>query len=319
MTHSTGYKPNPVRQIVALAVTVVVLSITASEAPSQTAKRPAFEVASVKPNKTSGDPRDAIIQAMSLQYLPGGRFSARSVPVPVLIFEAYGAVPGPSGRIILSPEFEKSMDRRLESETYDIEAIADKGAIPANASPSVQRETLRLMLQNLLEDRFKVRIRQETKDVPVYAMVVGKSGPKFQKSTMDDTRCTAISTDLPLIVRMFYAADAASCHSFAGGPTQGWVHGELVDMPDLAMVVERFSDRPVVDHTGLTGFYKIAFPAWNLRRPTGPDAIAEKRDLEDASRPTMTDALQDLGLRLESAKAPVEMFVVEHFERPAQN
>jgi uncharacterized protein (TIGR03435 family) len=304
---------------VLLAGALTVLSIPALTAQSQASKRPVFDVASVKPNKTSGEQRDAIIQAMALQYLPGGRFSARSVPIPVLIFEAYGAVPGPSGRIKLIPEFEKSMDPKLESDTYDIEAVAEKDVIPANASPSLQRETLRLMLQTLLEDRFKVRVRRETKDVPVYALVVGKSGPKFQKSALDETRCTAISTDQPLIVRMFYASDAASCHSFAGGPTPGWVHGEAVDMSDLAEVAERFSDRPVLDHTGLTGFYKIAFPAYNLRRPTGPEPAAEKRALDDAARPTLSDALQDLGLRLESTRAQVEMFVVEHFERPAQN
>jgi len=311
MRHSTS--------IVALAGTMAFLSITLLKAQSQTAKRPTFEVASVKPNKTSGNQREAIIQAMALQYLPGGRFSARSVPIPVLIFEAYGVVPGPSGRINLSPELQKSMDPGLESDTYDIEAVAASGAIPTNASPSLQKETLRLMLQTLLEDRFKVRVRRETKDVAVYALVAGKNGPKVQKSVMDDTRCTAISTDQPLLVRLFYAADAASCHSFAGGPTPGWVHGEAVDMTDLAAVVERFSDRPVIDHTGLTGFYKIAFPAFNLRRPTGPETAGEKRDLEDGTRPTLSDALQDLGLRLDSAKAPVEMFVVEHIERPVQN
>lgn len=310
---------NCLRQIALLVGTIAVLSITVLTAQSQTAKRPAFDVASVKPNKTSGNSREVIMQTMALQYLPGGRFSARSVPIPVLIFEAYGAVPGPSGRINLSPDFEKSMDRRLESETYDLEAVAEKGAISPNASPSLQRETLRLMLQTLLEDRFKVRIRREAKDVPVYVMVVGKNGPKFQKSVMDNAQCTATSTDQPQFVRLFNATDPAGCHSFAGGPMPGWVHGEAIDMSDLAAVVERFSDRPVLDNTGLTDLYKIAFPAFNLRRPTGPESASEKRPLDDATRPTLSDALQDLGLRLESAKAPVEMFVVEHFERPAQN
>jgi uncharacterized protein (TIGR03435 family) len=311
---------NCLRQIGLLVVgTIAVLSITVLKAQSQTANRPAFDVASVKPNKTSGNPKDAVLQAMTLQYLPGGRFSARSVLIPVLIFEAYGAVPAPSGRINLSPDFEKSMDRRLESDTYDVEAVAEEGAIPANASPSLQRETLRLMLQTLLEDRFKLRIRRETKDVPVYVIIVGKNGPKFQKSVMDNAQCTATSTNQPQFIRLFNARDPAACHSFAGGPTPGWVHGEAIDMSDLAAVAERFSDRPVLDHTGLTDLYKIALPASILRRPNGPESASEKGALDDATRPTLSDALQDLGLRLESAKAPVEMLVVEHFERPAEN
>ena len=94
-------------------------------------------------------------------------------------------------------------------------------------------------------------------------------------------------------------------------------------MWDLAVAVERFSDRPVLDHTGLTGLYSIAIPAWELREPPpyekGPEPTVEKSAPGDPGRPTLSEALQDLGLRLESAGGPVKMFVVEHFERPAQN
>jgi uncharacterized protein (TIGR03435 family) len=307
--------------MVVLSITMLAGFVSGSGLPArfQTTDRLAFEVASVKPNKAPTDPR-AVMQAMGLLYLPGGRLVVRSVPIPVLIFEAYGVVPGPSGRVNISPEFQKSMDPRVESETYDIEAVAEKDAIPANAPPSLQRERIRLMLQTLLADRFKVRIRRETKEVGIYAMVVGKNGPKLQRSAMDDTQCTAISTDKPQLVRLLLGTDAVSCHSFANGPTPGWLHGEAVDMADLATVMERFSDRPVVDHTGLTGFYKIAVPAWGLRHPPRPaGSEPESRDLADPERPTASDALQDLGLRLESTRAPIEMFVVEHFERPTQN
>src|SRR5215475_2463040 len=143
------------RQIGLLFAAIAVLSVAlALKAQSQTTERLAFEVASIKPNAIN-DPRQAI-QAMSLQYLPGGRFAARSVPVPVLIFEAYGVAPGPGRRIDLAPEFAKSMDRSMEAQPYDIDAVAEPGAIPANASPRVQRDTIRLMLQTLLAERFKV-------------------------------------------------------------------------------------------------------------------------------------------------------------------
>jgi len=298
----------------------VPLMVGAQAPPTE---RLAFEVASVKPNKVAGSnaPRE-VMQTMGLHYLPGGRFSARSVPIPALIFEAYSVVPGPSGRISVSPGFQKSLNPKMVSETYDIEAVAEKGAIPVNASPSLQRERIQFILQTLLADRFKVRIRRETKEVSVYAMVVGKNGPKLQKSMMDDTRCTATSTDKPQLARLFGGIDPASCHSFSGGPRPG-LRGEAIDMSDLAAVMERFSDRPVLDHTGLTGLFKIAIPGWNLRepspRPTGSEPTAENRALGDPGRPTISDVLQDLGLRLESTRAPVEMFVVEHFERPAQN
>jgi uncharacterized protein (TIGR03435 family) len=293
-------------------------------AQSQGPERLAFEVASVKPNKPGGynTPRE-VMQSMMLQYLPGGRFSARGVPVPILIFEAYTVAPGPSRRISLSPEFEKSIDRKMESETYDIEAVAEKGAIPANASTNVQKEKIRFMLQTLLADRFKVRITHEMKDVPVYAIAVGKNGPKLQKSAMDEAQCAATSADKPEIRSFFAALDPSSCHAFVGGVGRG-LRGEAIDMSDLARAIESFSDRPVVNETGLTGLYKIETPGWTpLReaapRPPGTEPTAEERAFADPARPTLSDVLQDLGLRLESTKATVEMFVVEHFERPALN
>jgi uncharacterized protein (TIGR03435 family) len=285
------------------------------EGQSRTTERFAFEVASVKPNKPSEDPGQ-IMQTTALRYLPSGRFSARSVSITALIFEAYGVIPGPSGRISVNPEFQRSMGQGIALETYDIEAIAGKDVIPANASPSLQRETLRLMLQTLLADRFKVRVRRETKEVPVYAMVVDKNGAKLQKSTMDETRCTATSTDKPQVFRFFTGGDSGSCHSFAGAPRFG-LHAEAIDMSDLAVIVERFSDRPVLDRTGLRGLYKIATPAWEMFQSSEP--APENRAPGDSLRPALSTLLQDVGLRLESTRAPVEMFVVEHFERPASN
>jgi uncharacterized protein (TIGR03435 family) len=93
-------------------------------------------------------------------------------------------------------------------------------------------------------------------------------------------------------------------------------------MSDLAQAIEMSSDRPVVNQTGLNGLYKIDTPGWMPIRegtlPTpGTDPTAEERAFAD--RPTIADALKDLGLRLESTKAPIEMFVVQHFERPEQN
>jgi uncharacterized protein (TIGR03435 family) len=302
-------------------VALSTLLLVELNAQSQAPERPAFEVASIKPNKTSSDPR-TLIQAMALQYLPGGRFSARAVPIPVLIFEAYNVSPGPSRRIDLSPEFQKSLDRGIEAEPYDIEAVAEKGAIPANASPSLQRERIRLMLQTLLADRFKVRILRENKEMPVYALVVGKNGARLQKSALDETQCTAMSTDKPQFLRLLVATDSSACHSFAGGPRPG-LRGQAVDMLDLAAVIERFSDRPVVERTGLAGLYKIDIPGWDMQekvpRPAGSEPTVEDRGLADPSRPNMSDVIQNLGLRLESTKAAVETFVVEHFERPTQN
>jgi uncharacterized protein (TIGR03435 family) len=279
------------------------------------AERLMFEVASVRPHNGSSDPGQNM-QAMTLKYLPGGRLSAKSITIPGLIFEAYGVIPGPSGRLSVDSEFQKAMERGIEFAFYDVEAVAPKDAIPVNASPSLQRERLRLMLQTLLEDRFKVRVRREIREVSVYAMVVGRNGVKLQKSPMDPTRCIETATEKPLAFRLFTGLDPASCHSFAGGPRVG-IRSEAIDMTDLAAIVERYSDRPVLDKTGLSGLYRIAIPGWDQYMPQEPKP--DSPEPADSLRPTLVALLGDQGLNLESTKASVEMFVVEHFERPAEN
>ena len=132
-----------------IAPIAMVLMLAAAQAPPQ---RPmGFEVASVKVNKFSDS------GGFTLEYLPGGRFSAKGIPLRLLISEAYGLPLNTfllfqSNRASLDPKVDKS----LLSERYDIEAIAEKGAIPADSSPKFRRDKLRLMLQTLLADRFKL-------------------------------------------------------------------------------------------------------------------------------------------------------------------
>jgi uncharacterized protein (TIGR03435 family) len=328
-----GNRPNLAMKIFVIAVGVIALSMPVFvgfasgrklKSQSRPTERLAFDVASVKPNKNGGDIPSELMRSMMLQYLPGGRFSARGVPIPILIFEAYSVAPGPSHRIMLDPEFEKSLDHKMESETYDIEAVAPKGTIPANASIAAQREKTRLMLQALLADRFKVRISHETKEVPVYAIVVAPNGPKLQKSAMDEAQCAATSADKPEMRSFFAALDPNSCHMIVGGEGRG-LRGRALTMSDLATAIEMLSsDRPVVDQTGLNGIYQIDIPAFQPLRPVPPrpswtEPSVEEPAFANPAPPTLADVLKDLGLKLESVKAPVEMFLVEHFERPAQN
>jgi uncharacterized protein (TIGR03435 family) len=299
------------------------------KAPAQATEHLAFEVASVRLNKSlppfagaAAAAKVAMLQQMALQYLPGGRFSARGIPIPILIFEAYNVSLGASRRIAISPEFEKSTDEATEWERYDIEAVAEKEAIPANASREVRIQKMRLMLQTLLADRFKLRISYQTKEVPVYAIAIGKNGPKLPTSAIDEAQCDARSDDRPQIARLVAGVgDPVSCHAFVGGQGRG-LRGEAVDMSDFAQAIEGIADRPVVNQTGLNGLYKIDILGWSpllLAAPRSPGTEPTAEERAAADRPTLSDILQNLGLQLESTKAPIEMFVVEHFERAAQN
>jgi uncharacterized protein (TIGR03435 family) len=129
---------------------------------------PAFEVVSVKVNKP-GQSRE-----LSIQYLAGGKVFSEGRAIPLLILEAYDLT-----RLDPSEEFRKLDVSVIERDVYDIDAIAPKDAIPPGSSAKVRNDRIKEMLQTLLRDRFKLRIHHETREMPIYAIVVGKNGPKF--------------------------------------------------------------------------------------------------------------------------------------------
>jgi uncharacterized protein (TIGR03435 family) len=247
------------------------LLITMMVAMAVQAAHPAFEVVSVKVNKP-GERRQ-----LTLQYLPGGRFSARAVPIPLLVAEAYDTV-----RLNPSPEFQKLDLSAVDRDLYDIEATAPKDAIPPGSSSKDRDDKIKEMLRTLLADRFKLRVHRELKEQTVYALVIGKNGPKLQSAD----ECADKPTS-------FF--DPNSCHSMA----------------DLVKFAQRGArlELPVIDKTGLTGLYSIPSVDWSSILP-GP------RQPEDPSRPTFIDVLDKLGLKMETQKATVDMLFVDHVEVP---
>jgi uncharacterized protein (TIGR03435 family) len=167
------------------------------------------------------------------------------------------------------------------------------------------------MLQSLLQERFKLNMRGEPKEQPVYAVVVAKGGPKLQKSKMQKKDCTQGPSRLQM-----------GCHSIRGGQGRG-IHGDAVDIADVVLFVQNWTDRPVVDKTGLTELYSIQTDGWTPMRqkPLGPEGTPHGGDagLNDPDRQTLPAVFRQLDLRMESQRAVVDMFVVEHVDRPIAN
>jgi len=169
---------------------------------------------------------------------------------------------------------------------YDVFARAE-GSQPRT------RGGFRKMLQALLAERLNLSVHRETKEMPVHALVVGKGGPKFKESAPDAEEGSRIMMD---------------------SETQG----ENLTAPKCTMetLADHLTDliggnRPVVDRTGLKGNYNIklrAMPTWRM------DEDPRLGDIRASI------AVQEqLGLKLESAKAPVEILVVDHWEKPTAN
>ncbi len=206
-------------------------------------------------------------------------------------------------------------DNLTDSPRYNITARVPEGAT---------KDDFRVMLQNLLTDRFKLKFHRETRQMPIYKLVVGKSGVKFKESGGPPN--SEESSNGPKFDKDGYPNVAPGTMGIMSlnGVARARVNGSNEAMADLAVTISYQVDRPVVDATGLTGKYDFVlswFPE-NMRSPAAAAPSAESASSAPAPEgPTLMQAIQEqLGLKLEAAKGPIEMFVVESFEKtPSEN
>jgi uncharacterized protein (TIGR03435 family) len=245
--------------------------------------RPQFEVASVKLN-TEGGP------GMTIRPSAGGRLDVENITVRQLIRIAYGIM---ESQISGGPGW-------IDSDHFDISAKAEN---------SVAFEDMRPMLQSLLADRFQLAVRRNVKELSVYALAVTKGGIKFAQSRPES--CIA---PLPGAAR----ADGEPpvfCGSIQ--MRRGRLDAPGISMTRMVRVLTDFGNlgRPVVDSTGLTGTFDIHLVFAPDEADTG-----EPPPSVDPAVPSIFTALQEqLGLRLESSKSPVDVLVIDRVERPSAN
>jgi len=285
----------PIRTL-ATAGTILFILTNAPQMSAQSQPPLAFEVASVKPHKAD-DGRPSMPG-----FLPGGRFVSKGIPLKFLIAVAYN-VGYQSVRLSGGPGWINSGEG-----AYDIEAKAGPDANPPGTPGLVRAERMRLMLQALLADRFKLKIHRETKELPIYAVILGKNGPKLEKAKIEEKDCPE------------GGAPGVACHSFLGGRGRG-LHGEAVSLADVLSYVENWTDRPLVDKTGVQGLFNVQTRGWQPSQPgpaPAPGAKAEDGgDLADL--PTLFTLFTEMGLKLDAQKGTVDIFVIDHVEKPTEN
>ena len=185
----------------------------------------------------------------------------------------------------------------FSSEGFDFEATTDR---------PVTWGQMRLMFQSLLADRFKLTFHRQTKEALIYALVPGKSGLRIELSP-DQTPWTGDHPDEP-------GTTGANMDIRAGSLTG--------DSVPLAMFVNFLSGqvgRPVVNKTGFTGRYAIELRWTPDTAPASPGA-GDPQPQPDLPGASLFTAIQEqLGLRLESTKGPVEVLVIDHVEKPSEN
>jgi bla regulator protein BlaR1 len=259
----------------------------ASQTGNTTTKLPVFEVASIKLNK-SGEPN------VMLMFTPNG-FTTTNAPLREVIRMAYQV-----------PEFQMSGGPAwINSERYDIEAKVDSSA--AEKLGQLDQDQRRAMLRPLLEDRFQLKVHQETRELPIYTLAIAKNGPKLHAAKPDDTYPDGIKDPdgvaHPGMMRM--------------GP--GRITAQGLPMKDIVRLLTQQLGRTVLDKTGLTGNYDVELQWTPDNIPAsmiGPDG----KPTPEISGPSVFTAIQEqLGLKLESQKGPVEVLVIDRVERPSAN
>lgn len=264
--------------------TLTVLGLlTAVGGAQQTPPSPAFEVASIRPSANPRADADSEVQ-------PSGQFAARNTT----LYELFRVVSELQRHEIVADE---RLPAWVTSDKWD---VIGKG--PPIADETAQRPLYWRMMQNLLIERFKLVTRLELRDAPVYALVVARTdrrlGPEIRVS----------SADCPALLAAFKATGARQTplSPVCGlGNLKGRFRGTGVLMSDFARTLTRTVDRPVVDATGLSG-------SFDLDVKFTPDGAPDP-----TSGASLFTALQEqLGLRLEPRRAPVNVLVVESAERP---
>jgi uncharacterized protein (TIGR03435 family) len=263
---------------------------------------PRFEVASIRPNKT-GDNR------VMIGIQPGGRYTATNVPLRQLITQAYALQPS---QLIGGPDW-------IRNDRFDIVAKADRELTPGPPTPGVTPPQ-QLMLRALLAERFKLVVHNETRELPVYALVLARSdkalGPKMKVSTTDCAALMAARGRGGAPPALPDPSQPMQC-GMRMGP--GILSAGSMTIAQLINSLTGPAQRIIVDRTGLTERYdaEMTYTPDQMPSPPPPGANAPPFPAVDPNGPSLFTALQEqLGLKLESTKAPIEVLVIDGVEQP---
>jgi uncharacterized protein (TIGR03435 family) len=267
----------------------MMVAISIASAQNAASNLQAFEAASVKPAKSASG-------RFTMNGGPGtgdpGRISYTNIMLRRILLSAYDV----RNYQVSGPEW-------LDSLRFDIVATVPDGAT---------KEQFQSMLRNLLATRFKVTVHRESKELPIYALLMSKNGPKV-KATVDDGALAGgppgeqLAMIQPVEGKDGFPALALPAPGLVSETKNGRARVTAKETPisKFADLLSGILGRPVVDMTGLTGNYSFVVYF-----------TPEDRNADGGSDPSIFGALQEqLGLRLDARKGPVELLVIDHAEK----
>jgi uncharacterized protein (TIGR03435 family) len=258
-------------------------------------KRPSFEVATIKPNRST-------MGIGSPYSVSGDRFTAIGMTVKSLIGYAYRVKDVQGG-----PSWVRSDHWDIEAKAHEKIVIPKRTFSDLDHAPDIDA----LMLQSLLEDRFKLKIQRQKKEFPVYNLVIAKNGPKVTMS--EDQSPPAPSASKTFFGELPRGTARKTLNSF---------EGRAIPIATFVNLLQGNSDRPWINRTNLAGLYDITLK-WEreeLASESGSGSASPLAGVNLFFGPAFFSAIQDqLGLKLESGKAPFDIIFIINVQKPSEN
>jgi uncharacterized protein (TIGR03435 family) len=265
----------------------VVAMFAAAQAPAQ---KPKFDVSSVKPSPAGTRFGDTT---------RGNRLALSGAPLKTLLRYAYPTLLG--RQIVNTPSW-------IDSDLFDVEGKSDSEA-------NISQAQMQLLVQSLLEDRFQLKAHREMRELPVYNLVVAKTGKL--KLSQDQTPFDPAAPQTPSP-----SGPARGSFRTIGKPSPTAltlvISGTAVRMDAFIGMLRQYAGRPLIDKTGLSGLYdfELQFDMASGAPATNASAPAAS---EPSIFPVFTALQEQLGLKLESAKAQLEVLVIDSVSKPSEN
>lgn len=288
--------------IPAIAVLAVLPLLETASAQNVTQRAVAgltFEVASVKvqppPNRPGASLQDLLARTPYMTFW-GNRFRAENVTAAWLIREAYGGEYRLPEQVLGGPEW-------LDQDQFEVEAVARD--VESLGIDSARPDAVLEMLRSLLQTRFKLRVKPETREGPVYALVRARGDGRLGEGiSVSEEDCTELAEE-----RNGERVARRECIPRFGGDGYRRVGHP---MERFVQSLERRVGRLVLNETGLSGPVDLFFPS-----STSENFLYRSRIGVDSGLFTALEEV--MGLKLESRRAPIPVLVVEHIERPTEN
>ncbi len=305
------------KRAVAFSVATTLLLGAGPNLAAQTPAAPAFEVASVKPSNPNPDPANPLSTMALMLPQPGGRLKATNIPLRMLLMAAY----------------ELKQDTQLAGGPPALLAAKYDITAQVAGAPTLVMKELPRMLRSLLAERFKLKAHTESRELPMYDLVLARSdgrlGPDLKPSQSD---CSKPEEVLNEQAAALAKGDVASfvgkprpcsvATDPSGGPLNLLLRGDGQEMKSLVEVLSQFTGRTVRDKTGLTGRYDFALKLdlqmmLALAQKLGASVPAAAANLPQSDGSSlMTTLNEQLGLKLESTRGALDVLIVDSVEAP---